>query len=88
MLKITPSTLSRIFNENMQKSIPEYINTLRMEKAAEWLRNSKLSNREIMSRIGMENESYFYKVFKNQYGRNPSEYRLAARITNGYLFYP
>jgi AraC-like DNA-binding protein len=85
MLKITPSTLSRIFNENMQKSIPEYINTLRMEKAAEWLRNSKLSNREIMFRIGMENESYFYKLFKNQYGRNPSEYRLAARITNGYL---
>jgi AraC-like DNA-binding protein len=84
MLKITPSTLSRVFNEHMQKSIPEYINTLRMEKAAEWLRNSKLSNREIMSRIGMENESYFYKVFKNQYGRNPSEYRLAARITGGY----
>jgi AraC-like DNA-binding protein len=85
MLKITPSTLSRIFNENMQKSIPEYINTLRMEKAAEWLRNSKLSNREIMSRIGMNNESYFYKVFKNQYGQNPSEYRLVAQITDGYL---
>jgi AraC-like DNA-binding protein len=85
MLKITPSTLSRIFNEHMQKSIPEYINSLRMEKAAEWLRNSKLSNREIMSRIGMENESYFYKVFKNQYGQNPSEYRLVARITNDYL---
>jgi YesN/AraC family two-component response regulator len=85
MLRITPSTLSRIFNEHMQKSIPEYINSLRMEKAAEWLRNSKLSNREIMSRIGMENESYFYKVFKNQYGQNPSEYRLVAQITNGYL---
>ncbi|MDR0656762.1 MAG: helix-turn-helix domain-containing protein, partial [Treponema sp.] len=84
MLKITPSTLSRIFNEHMQKSIPEYINSLRMEKAAEWLRNSKLSNREIMSRIGMENESYFYKVFKNQYGQNPSEYRLVARIANDY----
>jgi YesN/AraC family two-component response regulator len=68
----------------MQKSIPEYINALRMEKAAEWLRNSKLSNRDIMSRIGMENESYFYKVFKNQYGQNPSEYRLAARITDAY----
>jgi AraC-like DNA-binding protein len=76
MLKIPPSTLSRIFNENMQKSIPEYINTLRMEKAAKWLCNSKLSNREIMSRIGMVNESYFYKMFKNQYGRNPSEFRL------------
>ncbi|MDR1655182.1 MAG: AraC family transcriptional regulator [Treponema sp.] len=88
MLKITPSALSRVFNENMKKSIPEYINTLRMEKAAEWLRNSKLSNREIMTRIGMENESYFYKVFKNQYGQNPSEYRLVAQITNGYLFCP
>jgi YesN/AraC family two-component response regulator len=88
MLRITPSTLSRIFNETMEKSIPEYINSLRMEKAAEWLRNSKLSNREIMSRIGMENESYFYKVFKNQYGQNPSEYRLVAQIKNGYLFYP
>jgi len=75
MLKLSSATLSRAFNSRHRQSIPAYINGVRMEKAAEWLRNSKLGVREIAARVGFRNESYFFKVFKKQYGKSPQEYR-------------
>jgi len=55
-------------------SIPEYINQIRLGKAIEWMENSKLSIQEIMRRVGVENESYFYKLFKSKFGMTPREY--------------
>ncbi len=60
----------------MQVSIPEHINEIRMQKTVEWLESSKLSVNEIMLKVGIENESYFYKLFKKKFGITPREYVL------------
>jgi YesN/AraC family two-component response regulator len=52
-------------------SIPEYINDVRLKNAVQWMRNSNLSVVEIMKKVGIENESYFYKIFKAKFGTTP-----------------
>ncbi len=42
------------------------------------MENSKLSIQDIMRRVGIENESYFYKLFKAKHGMTPREY-IAGR---------
>lgn len=74
-LKLSPTKIGKIFKEYMGTvSIPEYINSVRLTKAVEWMENSKLSIGEIMLKVGIENESYFYKIFKAKYGTTPREY--------------
>jgi YesN/AraC family two-component response regulator len=74
MMRLSPYKLSKIAKEYFGMSIPEYINQIRLNKAVEWMENSKLSIQEIMRRVGVENESYFYKLFKAKFGMTPREY--------------
>lgn len=78
MMQLSNYKLSKISKEYFKMSIPEYINQVRLTKAVEWMENSKLSIQEIMRRVGIENESYFYKLFKSKFGKTPREY-LAKR---------
>lgn len=73
-LRISTAKISNAFKENLGMSIVEYINDVRLEKAVEWLENSRLSIGEIMHKVGIENESYFYKIFKAKYGTTPRSY--------------
>ncbi len=47
----------------------------RCRKAAQMLLDTDLSIREIIDEIGYENESFFRKMFKEKYGKNPLEFR-------------
>ena len=40
------------------------------------LRRSDLNIQQIISLVGYENTSYFYRLFHEQYGLSPREYRL------------
>jgi AraC-like DNA-binding protein len=74
--RMSTSKISRAFRENFGMSIPEYIIEVRLKKAVEWIENSRLPISEIMRKIGIENESYFYRIFKARYGRTPREYAV------------
>lgn len=80
-LKMSSTHLGKIFKENMMISLSEYINGVRLEKAREMLENSNLPIVQIIEKIGMENESYFYKLFKKKYGVTPKEHVLKQTIT-------
>jgi AraC-like DNA-binding protein/methyl-accepting chemotaxis protein len=80
LIKITPRRLSKIFKDGTQLSIPEYINEIRLNKATEWLENTELSVYEVISKVGIENETYFYAIFKKKFGTTPREYALQKRI--------
>lgn len=73
-LRMSPAKIGKICKENLNMSILEYINNVRLAKAVEWMENSKLSISEIILKVGIENESYFYKIFKIKYGATPREY--------------
>ncbi len=73
-LRMSSAKISKVFKENFNISVVEYINMIRLEKAVEWMENSRLSIGEIMHKVGIENESYFYKIFKAKYGTTPRGY--------------
>ncbi len=74
ILKISPAHAGRVFKEYTNMTIPEYINYVRLKKAMEWMKSSDLTIVEIMAKVGYQNESYFYKVFKDKFGMTPRAY--------------
>jgi len=75
LMKLSAYKLGKIAKKHLGMSVTEYINQVRLARAIDWLENSNLSVQEVMRRIGMENESYFYRLFKAKQGMTPKEYR-------------
>ncbi|MEN6312690.1 MAG: helix-turn-helix domain-containing protein [Clostridiaceae bacterium] len=74
-LGLSPNYLSKLFKTYTAKSVGDYINQLRVEKALKLLEESDLSINEIASRIGIPCNTYFYPIFKKIMGITPAEYR-------------
>ncbi|NOU88566.1 helix-turn-helix domain-containing protein [Paenibacillus sp. LMG 31460] len=79
-LNVSAKQISKIFNQQYARSVADYINDVRLEKAAEWFGSSNRSIKEVLQKIGVENESYFYKLFKKKYGVTPKEYILNKHV--------
>ena len=56
-------------------SLSEYIKEKRIQEAARLLKNSDLSNEEIMLKVGYTDKKQFYKNFKEIYNETPAQYR-------------
>ena len=72
---LSKNTLYRLFQSEFDMTVSEYITKIRIKKAKELLKDKRLSISEISDRVGMENYSYFAKVFKMKEGVTPTEYR-------------
>lgn len=70
-----PSYLSSYFSTHRGIGLNEYLTQVRIEKAKEHLKNSRISISEISDLVGYDNHSYFCKVFKKVTGLSPSKYR-------------
>ncbi len=53
-----------------------YINRIRLDYAAHLLRSDETSIEGIAAACGYDNTSYFYRLFRDQYGMTPRNYRL------------
>lgn len=53
----------------------DYIRTLRMNKAAELLKDDRLTVAEVGYQVGIDDPYYFSKSFKNFFGVSPTKYR-------------
>lgn len=76
---LTAVQLGKLFKKHCGKTIPEYITDYRLEKAVTWMKNSNLTVSEIAQRCGYQNESYFFRVFKEKYGITPRQYEKQHR---------
>ena len=74
-LDVTSSYLSGRFSRDMNQSFSVYLNTLRMDKAREMLKNVSLKVYEIAERVGITDVSYFNKLFRDYEGKTPLQYR-------------
>ncbi len=71
---------SSVYTGNLVKeltgiSFTKVVQAKRCSIAAEKLLNTDLSVEKIIADLGYENGSFFRKVFKEKYGKNPLEYR-------------
>ena len=53
----------------------EYIRTMRMNKAAELLKDDRLTVAEVGYKVGVGDPYYFSKLFKSFFGISPAKYR-------------
>ena len=53
-----------------------YINQIRIEHAAHLLSSDDIQIERVAEACGFENTSYFYRLFRRQYGATPRAYRL------------
>lgn len=56
----------------------QYLTTLRIQRARELLRDTKLPLYEVASRVGYESDLAFTKMFKNHTGTTPTRFRKQA----------
>ena len=69
---MTPSYISHLFRQFINKSYTEYIVLLRLEHARELLLTSDLTLEDIADRSGFANARSMSGYFKNAYGSLPS----------------
>ncbi len=74
-LKLNNQYLCRLFKKSTGKTITEYVNEVRINKAEKLLYETDDKVIDIALATGYDNISYFIKRFKQQKGMTPNEYR-------------
>lgn len=72
---LSEAYLSKAFKKEVGTNITQFVEQLRCEKAAEMLRESQTPVQEISSYVGYDDNNYFVKVFRKQFGTTPTDYR-------------
>jgi two-component system response regulator YesN len=80
---MSESYFSHIFKKETGSNVVDFINRVKMEKAAEILENSNLKVADAASRVGIDNPNYFSVLFKKTIGISPQEYRERCKIIKG-----
>jgi AraC-like DNA-binding protein len=73
--KLSPGSLSRIFAVCGQAGFNQQLNRIRLEHATRLTGDPSLQISEIAYRCGYARTSYFIRLFRQQYGMTPGEYR-------------
>jgi YesN/AraC family two-component response regulator len=71
-----PAYLCVKFKEEMDVSVTDYINTAKINEAKRVLLDSIVPLSEIANTLGFCTQSYFAKLFKEQTGETPKNYRI------------
>lgn len=69
------SYLSTLFKQRTGMKFIDYLNDIRIEKAAELLTNSDRKMYQISKAVGYDNPKYFFRIFKKKMGCSPEQYR-------------
>lgn len=83
-MNISPRQYYRKFKEISSLSSTDFIKNYRIEKAAGLLLETDWPIQEVISAVGIQSRSYFYKEFASRYGVTPKVYKksmLGKEIT-------
>lgn len=86
LVNLNSQYFCRYFKENIGKTVTEYINEIRLKKAAEALAETNKKIITIAQDTGFDNIGYFIRRFKKEKGVTPSEYRHNARSASSDIF--
>ena len=73
------SYLTTVFQSVLQMSPQQFLMRFRMTRAAQLLRETRLTTQDIILAVGYENTSYFHRKFKEKYNMTPRRYRELFR---------
>ena len=67
--------LSKLLNKHLEKSFSEILNSIRIEKAKELLKDPSLRIVDVAEEVGFLDMAHFSRVFKKIEGISANEYR-------------
>jgi two-component system response regulator YesN len=73
-LNVSASRLRQLIKEETGMPFGEFVRDLRLERARELLETTFLRVQEIGAAVGIGDQSYFNRVFKEKYGMTPGKY--------------
>lgn len=76
----SPGNLSRLFRREFKISFQAYLQNLRLQKAAELLRTTRLPVGRIAKRVGYNDVSRFGQHFKRLFSATPAGYRVSEKV--------
>ncbi len=74
-LAVSHAQLYRKFKSLSNKTIADYLKSLRLHKARELLLTTSLNVSEVTYIVGFKNISHFSREFTHEFGKSPSEFR-------------
>lgn len=74
-LFVSSSHLSRLFREELDCTINDYLTRVRVEQAVEIMKRPEFSVAQVSKAVGFQNQSYFSKVFRKYIGVTPLTYK-------------
>ncbi|MFD0960217.1 response regulator transcription factor [Paenibacillus chungangensis] len=77
LVQLHPSYAGALFKSETGEHVSDYLNRIRMNKAKELLERTTMKIYEVSQAIGMTDYRYFCRVFKNDTGKTPTEYKKA-----------
>ncbi|MBR4012765.1 MAG: helix-turn-helix transcriptional regulator [Clostridia bacterium] len=72
--------LSSVFKKETGQTVSSYIRKQRMEYASYLLEKTNLQIQNVALHCGIMDVQYFTKLFKNHFGKTPSEYRRLIKL--------
>jgi len=72
---LNPYYFSKVFKQQTGETFIDYVTSIRIHHAKQWMRNKDISLKEICYLVGYNDPNYFSRVFKKVVGKTPSEYR-------------
>lgn len=78
-VNLSPSRMRHLFKEEVGMTPAQYLKMVRIKQATDLLENSFLQLKEVMSKVGLSDESHFVKDFKKLHGLPPIRYRQHYR---------
>ncbi len=80
---LSPYYLSRLFRRVTGQSIVDYINVRRIEAALRLLETTDLKINDVAEQTGFSTAAHFRRVFREQVGVGPTQYRKVYRGKKG-----
>ncbi|MFD0714544.1 response regulator [Paenibacillus sp. GCM10027626] len=74
-LLMSSSYFSQCFKDIVGAAYGDYVKEKKIARSAEWLERTNEPVYQIAMRMGFKDEKYFSKLFRSQFGMNPTEYR-------------
>jgi len=81
VVHLCPTHLARLFRARTGKTLIERLTELRLERAADLLRETTLPVTAIGYEIGFNSFSHFTRLFRQRMGLSPSDYRRSGGIS-------
>ncbi|MEG1310602.1 MAG: response regulator [Romboutsia sp.] len=75
IVNMNESYLSRIFKDELEMTISDYIKIKRLERAKELLKQDNRRVKDVAISVGIQDQLYFSRLFTKFFNITPSEYR-------------